>query len=370
MREMGVSWNLVRTWAKTPNQDFTKDTRGWKKGITRKHPSGIRARVVTIRHALVRDPDEYYIDALAVQQNYETRYPGDPPPSIGYIKDILHTEGLTIPHRKKRRGVAKYLCYPIKCVRRLGDRIAEIDFVGEKYIKGHSEPLHFLSIAYQKPRRLRMIVRTLSELTDEAIAATKGTFNELGWPEVARVDAGNPFTGRGERSDGKGARSIPRYAIFLLEHQVIPVFGAIRSPWNQAHVEGSNSVFGKNFWNQCDFTSVAQVDERLAAFNECSRKRARWQPWKRTVSKDSFTPRICFIRKVEEDTRRKKGIIPVASTWIVLPKAYIGLFVFVEWNLREETLSIYFEREKIKLIKKLRFPIHRSSKGRCIHFIT
>lgn len=371
MREMGVSWNLVRTWTEAPDQDFTRDTRGWKQGITRKHPSGIRARVVNIRSALVRDPDEYYIDALAVQQNYETRYPNDPPPSIGYIKDILRTEGLTVPRRKKRRGTAKYLCYPVQCVQRLGDRIAEVDFVGEKYIKGHPNPLHFLSIAYQKPRRLRKVVRTLSELTDEAITTTTHIFNELGWPDVARVDAGNPFTGRGEHRDDKGARSISRYAVFLLEHQVIPVFGAIRSPWNQAHVEGSNNVFGKNFWNQCEFTSVVQVDERLAAFNECSKKRARWCPWKRTVSKGSFTPRICFIRKVEEDARRKTGWITVASTTILLPKVYIGLFVFAEWDLKDEILKIYFEREqKITLTKKLRFPIHPSSRKRCIHFIT
>lgn len=371
MREMGVSWNLVRTWTQAPDQDFTRETRGWKKGVTRKHPSGIRARVVNIRGALVRDPDEYYIDALAIQQNYETRYPVDPPPSIGYIKDILHAEGLTTPHRKRRRGGAKYLCYPVQCVERLGERIAEIDFVGEKYIKGHSQPLHFLSIAYQKPPRLRKIVRTQSELTDEAIAATQATFDGLGWPDVARVDAGNPFTGRGERSDGKGARSLPRYTIFLLEHHVIPVFGAIRSPWNQAHVEGSNSVFGKNFWNQCEFGSVAQVDERLTAFNECSKKRARWQPWKRMVSKSSFTPRICFIRKVEEDARRKQGLIPVASTLIRLPKSFIGLFVFAEWHLKNEVLNIYFEREQnTTLIKKLPFPIHPSSRKRCIHFIT
>lgn len=323
-----------------------------------------------IRNALEKNPNEFYVGDLAIQQQYEEYYPGEAIPGIDYINKILRAEGLSQPHRKKRRGVAKYLCYPVNCVQRLGNRIAEIDFVGEKYIQGHSEPLHFLSIAYQKPQRLRKITRTFSELTAEAIRATKATFDELGWPDVARIDAGNPFTGRGERNDGKGARSVPRYVIFLLENQVIPVLGAIRSPWNQAHVEVSNSVFGKNFWNQCEFHSVAEVDERLAAFNECSKKRARWQAWKRTVSKDSFTPRICFIRKVEEDARGKQGVIPVASTWITLPKAYIGLFVFAEWNLKDEVLRIYFEREQaIKLIKQMPFPIHESSRKRCIHFI-
>lgn len=365
-----MSWDFINAWTQSPHQDFSRDERGWQPGVARKFPADIRTRITRIRNELVQDPDEFYVGDLAIQQKYEEQYPGESCPSIEYINKILRAEGLSTPHQKKRRGGARYLCYPVRCTERLGARIAEVDFVGEKYIKGHSEPLHFLSVAYQQPPRLRRITRTQSELTDEAMAATTATFKELGWPDVARVDAGNPFTGRGERSDGKGARSIPRYAAFLLEHQVIPVFGAIRSPWNQAYVEGSNSVFGKNFWNQCDFASIQQVDERLAVFNACSRKRARWRPWKRTVSTGSFAPRICFIRKVETDARRKQGWIPVASTVIHLPKSYIGLFVFAEWDLKEVVLRIYFEREeKIRLIKKLRFPIHPSSKERCTDFL-
>lgn len=370
IKELGVSWNFVQAWTKSPNQDCAFDTRGWQPGRSRHHPEDIRTRIIAIRHELVNDPNEFYIGDRAIQQRYAHRYPRDPVPSCDYIVRIVREAGLSASHHQKHRGTAKYLCYPVESVERLGRRIAEVDFIGAKFLAGYERPLHFLSVAYATPRRLRCIERTASETTGEAIVVTERIFDNLGWPDVTRVDAGNVFTGRGERDDGKGARSIPRYASFLLEHQVTPVFGAIRSPWNQAHVEGSNSVFGRNFWNQHTFTSVDNVDERLVAFNACSKKYAQWEPWTRIMHGKSFVPRVCFIRKGEADARMKNGWIPIASERVVLPKEFIGLFVFAEWNLQEERLRVFLEREtKISLIKELVFRIHPESRKRCSHFI-
>lgn len=363
-----MSWNFVQAWTKSPSQDCAKDDRGWKKGLSRTHSQDLPSRIVQLRKELADDPEEFYVGNLAIQQKYQLRFPDDPPPSLTRIGTILREAGLSEPHRKKRRGTARYLCYPTVCVDRIGKRIAEIDFVGAKFIAGSSVPLHFLSVAYKNPARLRCIKRTIGETTDEAVEATRGIFNELGWPDAVRLDAGNPFTGRGERMDGKGTGSIPRFAAFLLDNKLVPVFGAIRSPWNQAHVEGSNSVFGRNFWNRHDFTSIEDVDQKLAAFNDCSKRYAEWTPWDRKVS--SFVPRICFIRKGEEDTRKKEAWIPVASERIELPHSFIGLFVFAEWNLHRERLRIFLEQERqISLVKELSFPIHPSSLKRCSHFI-
>lgn len=348
---------------------MTVDHRGWKKGVPRIHPEDLRERIVSIRQQLVKDKNEFYIGDLAVGQKYATLYPNDPVPDTHYIGEILHDEGLTVPHHKKRRGVARYLAYPVECVKRLGERIAETDFIGHKFIQGVGSPVHFLSVAYQQPARLRCIYRVDSETTVVAIGRSRQIFDECGWPDVVRVDAGLPFTGRGERSDQKGARSIPSYAVFLLKERITPVFGAIRSPWNQAYVEGSNSVFGRNFWGSQTFTSLAQIDERLNAFNRCSKNYAQWKPWSRSRPQ-SFVPRICFIRKVEEDARKKHGVIAIASTWVSLPKSYIGLFIFGEWNLHHEQLHIYFERNQIiQEVKVLSFPIHPASKERCTGFI-
>lgn len=370
MRELRVSINFVLAWTKAPDQDLTVDARGWQRGRPRHHPRTLRSRILALRQHLEEDPTEFYVGDDAIQQDYEERYPNDPLPSTKHITAILRDAGLTATPQKKRRGTARYLCYPEQCILRLGKRIAEADFIGEKFIAGVHDPLHFLSVAYRKPAKLRRILRTETETTPEAIGATTAIFDAIGWPDVVRVDAGNVFSGRGERLDGKGQRSISTFAQFLLERAIIPVYGAIRSPWNQAYVEGSNSVFGRNFWNARTFTSLADVDRQLAAFNSCSLKRARWTPWNRPNLGRSFSPRICFIRKVEEDPQTHEGRITIASTIVLIRESYIGLFVFVEWNLEFERLTIRFERDgAITTISEQRFLIHPISRKKCSHFI-
>lgn len=317
-----------------------------------------------IRDYLEKNPDEYYTGDLAIQQKYEELYPTDPLPGVDYINDILQDAGKTKPHHKKRRGTARYLAYPVLAVIRLGTRVADVDFIGHKFIRGVSEPLHFLSIGYRNPARLRCIQRTNSETTDEAIAKTNVIFDTLGWPDVVKTDVGSPFAGR-------GMRFIPRYAANLLKRSVTPVYGNPRSPWNQGTGEGSNSVFGRNFWEKHDFTSVEMVDERIAAFNASSKKYAQWTQWVRETKDISFIPRICFIRKVGEDTRRKNGVIPVAGELISLPKEYIGYFVFSEWHLKERKLKIFFEREgEIQQIEEKEFSINPKSQERCTDLFT
>ena len=156
-----------------------------------------------------------------------------------------------------------------------------------------------------------------------------------------------------------------------MKRNVTPVYGNPRSPWNQGTGEGSNSVFGRNFWERHEFTSVEMVDERITAFNASSKKYAKWTQWIRETKDVSFIPRICFIRKVGEDTRGKNGIIPIAGELISLPREYIGYFVFSEWHLKEQKLKIFFEREgEIQQVEEKPFLINPKSQERCTDLFT
>jgi hypothetical protein len=370
MQELGLSWNFVRAWTQTKEQNFSADGRGWKSGVARKHPSDVKARIVAIRQKLEKNPDEFFSGDLAIQQRYAEDHPSDPLPGIDYINDIIRTAGLAKHHHKKRRGTAvPYLCYPQFCISYVGERIADVDHIGHKFVRGVCEPMHFLSVAYRKPRRLRSIQRVSSETTEETVSVLNGIFDDLGWPDAVKTDVGTPFAGRTDRKDGKGARSVPQFAVNLLEHRTVPIYGNPRSPWNQGTGEGSNSVFGRNFWDANEYTSVAMIDERLVAFNASAKKYARYEPWIRE-KKDSFVPRICFIRRAAEDTRGKNGIIPVAGEWIVLPKEYVGYYTFSEWDLKEQKLQVFFEREgEVQKIEERSFEIHSRSLQKCTHFI-
>ena len=56
----------------------------------------------------------------------------------------------------------------------------------------------------------------------------------------------------------------------LFEKKIIPIFTNPRSPWNNGSVEGSNSVFARNFWNNFEFSSAEDVDAKLKLFNQSS----------------------------------------------------------------------------------------------------
>lgn len=345
----------MNAWTQSADQDTTIDRRGWPKGTPRGH-ADTTDRILALRDGLVADATEYYVGPLAIQQRYAEAYPDDDAPGLTTIKEVLRSAGRSKPPKRKRRGTARYRCYPVVAIRTLGERVADLDHIGAKWITGCSEPLHFLSLAFRNPRRLRRILRTTTEQTDEAITTATAMFDDLGWPDVLRMDCGSAFEG------GRflPARRVPRFARFLLAHAVIPVYGHPRKPWQQGVVEGSNSVFGRNFWERHTFTSLADVDGKLASFNRSSNRYAGWTArWERTTRAVDFIPRIGFIRLVEEaDPRKEVGRIPVARTWVEIPKEYIGLYVFALWNLRNGTLTVSIERDAIvQTITTIPFPV-------------
>jgi hypothetical protein len=74
---------------------------------------------------------------------------------------------------------------------------------------------------------------------------------------------------------------------------------------------------------------------------------------------------VYFIRKVYEHPKPQRGYIDVVNEQIFLPKTYIGLFVLAEWNLSDEKLTVYFEKDKNpKIIKTKRFILNPISKQR------
>ena len=52
---------------------------------------------------------------------------------------------------------------------------------------------------------------------------------------------------------------VKRIVFFLLNLGVYPLYTAPRSPWNNGHVEGFNSVFSKKFWNKLQFSDEQEI---------------------------------------------------------------------------------------------------------------
>lgn len=355
-------------WTKSPNQDFSKDNRGWPKGRRRKWSKRTEERIKSIHRDLEQDSYQFYTGATAIDQEWRKRYSEIPPP-LRTIGKIMADLGLSATRRKgSNKGAARYLCYPEHTIYQLlGGRVLEADFVGKKYLKSRTKPLNFIAFSFKKEPKLRHYKRIEGQTADNFIEQIDLFFKKFEKPDFVKVD--NCLATIGSAS---GKRSVSETIIFLLKNQVIPIFAVPRRPFSQASIEGNNSVFSRKFWNRIDFKSVEEVDEKLEWFNLSSQRYLNYQPPKiKSKHKKNFIPKIYFIRQAREDKAGTgKPFILVLNEKVFLPKSYINYFVLAEWNLKQEKLRIYFEKElKPKMIKQLPFKINSRSKERCSHFI-
>ncbi len=362
-REMNVSRNFVTRWTQSVHQDFTIDNRGWEKGKARKWDIEIKERIKDIRLYLENDSFEFYLGATAIQQEWRRRYPDEVSPPLRTIGKYLSDLGLAQKRKIKHKGAAKYLCYPEHTIyNQLGNRVAEIDFIGKKYIHGISEPLNFIGFSFKKEPKLRYYKRIEGQTSDSFITETDKFFRLFEKPDVIKLDNGLAFIG-----SASGKRNISRSMHYLLKNDVIPVFAVPRKPFTQASIEGNNSVFSKKFWNRFDFKSLKEIDDKLELFNQSSQRYTGYRKPRFVSQKRNFTPKVYFIRQVKEISESKKigAYIDILNVKVPMSKPLVNYYVLSEWNLKQETLNIYFEKDNIQnLIKKIDFKINKKSKDK------
>lgn len=272
---------------------------------------------------------------------------------ISTLKDL----GLSKPHNKRIKGGSEYQRYPKILISQIGELILEIDFI-QRFIKGRTKPLHFIGFSVK-----RLKFRQYRRISGQTSVNTR---KELDWffdnffvPDATKMDNDLAFIG-----SNSAKRTISKTAKYLFDKKIIPIFTNQRSPWNNGSIEGSNSVFARNFWNKFEFDSIEDIDAKLKLFNQSSLEYSDYgQNEFENKDREDFIPQIYFIRKVHEDQMKNgKGEINVLNEKIKLPSEYINLYTLSEWNLKTEILNVYFENEGKKiLIKKLKFPINKNS---------
>jgi hypothetical protein len=275
--------------------------------------------------------------------------------NISFVISTLKELKLSKPHKRRIKGGSEYQHYPKVLVNQIGELILEFDFI-QRFIKGQTRPLHFIGFSCK-----RLKLRQYRQITGQTHLNTK---KELQWffdnfftPDAVKMDNDLAFIG-----SNSAQRTISKTINFLFDKKIIPIFTNPRSPWNNGSVEGSNSVFARNFWNKFEFTSMEDVDAKLELFNRSSLQYSDYEQDKLEKKTDKdYIPQIYFIRKAYE--RNNKGEINILNERIELPKEYINLYTLSKWNLKERMLYIYFENEGKKiLIKKLKFQINENCK--------
>lgn len=317
--------------------------------------------IITAREYLVQSPDEFYVDAKAIENRLiETQTNPEPLKSINrsFICRTLKAEGLTHVKKPRIKNSSRYQHYPAKLLARLAEQTLEVDFL-ERYLTSQTTPINFIGMSV-KTLKLRQFQRIDGQTNQELIKSLSWFEECFFTPQAVKLDNASAHAG-----NFRYQRCLSRAVLHLLSRKIIPVFTAPRKPWNNGSVEGSNSVFSRNFWQPHTFTSVMEIEEKLALFNRSSLKHSLYNSACKSVARPlPFEPRVYYIRKVEAIASGKQGCFSIANTMVFIHKEYVNLFVLTEWNLWTEYLTVYFETEhgQAQCIHTQKFPIHSKSK--------
>jgi len=346
----------VVRWTQSEDQDFEADNRGWEKNKTRTHTDGNKQLVKKIRKELEKSDRYLYVGPKAILKriNKNKKYKNKNF-NIPFITRTLKELKLSKPNKKRKKGGSRYSHYPKYLISEIGETILEIDFV-QRFIKGQTKPLNFLAFSC-KQLNLKQYRRVSAQTSINTQKELKWFFKQFFIPDAVKMDNGSAFIG-----SNSAKRTISKTVKFLFSKNIISIFTNPRSPWNNGSVEGSNSVFARNFWNKFIFKSVEEVDKKLKWFNQSSLEYSDYDEKNIKRDKDKkFIPQIYFIRKVYVDEQTEKGEINILNEKIILPNEYINLYTLSMWNLKTQMLYIYFEKEQNKiLIKKLKFQINKN----------
>jgi len=356
-----ISKHFVIRWTQSPDQDFSIDNRGWPRGKRRKWDQHTEHRIVELHAYLKANPKAFFWGASAIEQEWRHRYPNDTVPPLRTIGQILKDMELSDKYRKHRNtGASRYLCYPENTIyHTFGKRVMEADFVGQKYLTGRTEPIHFIGFSFKTEPKFRYFKRIEAKNAKAFICGCKEVFEQYERPECIKVD--NATETIGSRS---GKRNISKVMAFLLGNQIWPIYAVPRRPFSQASIEGNNSVFARNFWNRRTFSTLADIDRQLAWFNEASFRYTGYEvPRSGRQKKREFVPKVYFLRQVRELSDRSDVWIEVLNEIVMLPASYISYFVLAEWHLLKETLTVHIERDKqLEFIISVPFKINLESR--------
>lgn len=361
-----------KTIIKWLGQKDYQEKRGWRKDKARKYiDKSIDIKICKIKKGRIIN-NCYFVGSPYVQMDFANQYPQNSLPRVWYIDKVIRGAGLQTKKPKTRRvGGSEYLLYPVQCIKNLGYVQQSADFVGKKYIADRTEPINIFSNSYYAPFKLYQIKRILAEKTAYVIEELKQQWQKYPIPNAFRIDNGLQF-----RGTASGKRAVGMFLRFLLNLGITPLFGSPSKPWTNPHIEGHNRVFNEKVWGKNFFTRLEQIDIECERFNQESLDLFKFK-YSELIFNGNFrylernqqiiidkleskkNKKIYFIRFVESIDEQRKSRVIILNEIITLPEKYNHQFVFVEWNIEKEQLSIYSEYQRvITLIKQIKFKLN------------
>lgn len=345
-------------WKKKKEQGDIADHRGWKKGKARRFTKGLSNEVCKIRDHL--EKTHTFWDAQAVLEELrKTRKRSIP--SIHYVKKILQARGKTKGRFSSR--TADERTYPTSLFPENVLRIG-VDLWGPKTIQGVTEKAVAACLSFFGGEK------ALVPLPDASTTA----FLDAEWKfikETGRIpfyvlsDNGSQLLGNTD-----GLPDFGRHLRLWMNLGVVPIFVPEHQPWRNGVAESVNGVWKKKYWGRKRYGDLKGVHADMLTFSkhmserhvkaqqvpmlespmaEVSRerisRRITVRPFTRRLFRDA-NPYVLFIRPVRFDEDGQRAFISMPGGPFIMKKEWIGIYVVAVVNVRENSVSVWYEQEK------------------------
>ena len=286
VRQEHVSRNFVIAWTKSPDQDMNADARGCKKHRLRSYTLQDEKRVLLIHEHLDENAQTYFSFRISHSPNISKAISSR---KKNWRCVLLVARWQTMVCLQNQKCASKEPVAICTTRQRWYNTLGKAFWRSILSARSSSRTGHnrWTSSAFRSQNRanssifsvlsLRRLLRLSLTVRDSSDPFQK--------PEVIKVDNGFAFAGAGPHP-----RTLNAFTLFLLKNKIIPVFTAPCKPWNQASIEGANSIFSRKFWHRERYTSLEMIDTRLSWFNKSYQQ---YLPIQRAISYAAKKDAVC-----------------------------------------------------------------------------
>lgn len=343
MRYQALGWCGLKSQSRRPQQR------------KRRYSEVIRRRVVRLRRRL-EQARVGLIGVVAMQREWERRYPQQPIPSQSTLYRIWHAAGVL-----RSPGPARGAYYP--------QPTATPQFVlfamdwTSRYLEGGSKVYAFHTITIPT-RTIHQTICT-DKRSPTACGHLLDACQQLGLPDGLQVDNDAAFNGN--RRVPRVFSPFVRLALYLGIELIFIPFGEAK---RNGSVERLNGLWSQSFWKRWRFRSVAHVQRASPGF-------VRW------YTDDYLSPTTAPVTKIRHLTDRQRHTLPdrlpitagrihclrwvdeqgnivvLNETWHIT-KRLAGQYVWATIVTHEQRLNIYHQRsaqQPLRWLKTFRYEI-------------
>jgi hypothetical protein len=340
----------VRRWLELGEDDLEVDSRGWKKGRSRKHGADVKERVLLVRKELEQTPGAR-IGADTIRDIMRESYDLDV--SRWFVNQALKeaemVRQLQIPPRKTplfKRAVS------LKSLKHFGDVILLVNFLKLSQSR-HEEPVsHLLFCRYLRPHKTGIVKMVTQRNSNSLMEYLKMLWRGHPIPDILMMSGSDWSLG----GHSPHRRSLGKLAFFLLNLGIKPMYLGREILNRQNALKGFSEVLTGDFIKlTMDSESDGgqwQVDDFFLQYRKGAGFSSRRIEMKNRVFKTALKYLDLENRKIGlflafeilflQVARRKEGIT-VLGVEVPVGEQYWEQLLLARLDLRFHKLYVYVE---------------------------